>query len=199
MEEKKKSKNQIIIIIIIVLTVIATIIGIVVFISNKATLLTQENYTDYLKISTPVNGGEQYTIHLGTDFKTNYVSKEDFFQNIVMSVNVSGTSDNFIYEEVEVEVRFVGDCPLYQLVKAGSYNSRMAIISPVFSKTGEVTHIDKTLTVKCDVSGNIKSSKENSYTEEIPKKEDKNNYISKEDISKIEKEIKVKGKVKANK
>ena len=186
-----KSKLKIIIPTIIAIVIIV-IIGMVFIINNKSITLTNENYNSYLKISANASLQEQYTVYLDTDYKTNYTHQEEQYQKIYLSVGVEGLSNNFIYEDVEVDVSFSATCPLSKLATKGMYNSRMAIIRPTFTLTKENQNINKTITVKCDVSGNEIYSENNSFTIELPK----DRYVSKDILETIERNINVRGKVK---
>ena len=190
-------KNLKIIIPVVVAIVILAIVGIVVLLNaNKTITLTNDNYEQYLNIassvSTPLNS--QYQVYLGINYFTNstQVSTAPEYKSVLMSCSAKGLSSNYIYEDVEITVHFYGTLPLRELKSKGVYNSKYAIVEPTFEETGESVTIDKTITIKCDSSGNVIANNENSYTENA--KED--NYFSSKDIENIKKDITVKGKIR---
>lgn len=196
--EKEKNNINFKIIIPIVTVVIIAIIGIVVLLNaNKTITLTNDNYEQYLKItsSANVNFNTQYKVYLGTNYFTNsnMVSTANEYTSFSMGCSAKGLSNNYIYEDVEITVHFYGTVPLRELKTKGVYNNRTAIIEPTFANTGENVTIDKTITIKCDSSGNVISNSENSYTE----KAKEGNYFSSKDVeNNIKKDITVKGKVR---
>ena len=193
-KEKKKSKLKIIIPIAVAIVVVA-VVGIIVLSSNKKITLTNDNYEQYLKVISSVNKDSKYTVYLGINYfnNSNQVSTEEEYKKVTMSGSAKGLSSNYIYEDVEITIHFYGTLPLRELKSKGVYNSKYATIPPTFGETGESVTIDKTITIKCDSSGNVISNSENSYTEETKE----NTYFSGTDIeNNIKKDITVKGKIR---
>ena len=197
MEQEKKKLNFKIIIPVVIAIVVLAVVGIVVLNTNKTITLTNDNYEQYLKITSSVNApfDSQYKVYLGINYlnNSNQVSTEEEYKSVLMSGGARGLSSNYIYEDVEITIHFYGTLPLRKLKTAGSYNSTKAVVRPTFEETGESITIDKTITIKCDSSGNTISNSENSYTE----KTKDNTYFSGEDIkNNIKKDITVKGKIR---
>ena len=111
-KEKKKLNFKIIILVAIGLILISALI--IFLLANKSITLTQDNYSSYLQISPIVTPSGQFTVRLDTNYNTGmmYNSTENQYSKVQMSVNSKGLSDNFIYEDVEIEVHFQGDIPL---------------------------------------------------------------------------------------
>ena len=145
MEEKTKKLNLKIIIPVIVAIVIIAVIGIVLLNRNKSIVLNMENYTSYLNIKATVLG------NTSEDFTGNFYKKSSLF------VKCSGTSSNFNYNNIVIQVEFTGTIT--------SYNGTKENIKEIVTLN------------KCDISGNGEIF--------IPLRDvtDKNDYISFKDNS----------------
>ena len=191
-----KNKN-LKIIIPVSIAIIAIIVILIIVLSNKKITLTNENYEQYLSVTTSVYKpfDSKYTVYLGIDRNTNSnkVSTAEEYKKITMSGSAKGASSNYIYEDVEITIHFYGTLPLRELKTEGVYNSYYAVVEPTFEENGETVTIDKTITIKCDSAGNAITNSENTYTEEAKEK----TYFSGSDIdNNIKKDITVKGKVR---
>ena len=118
----------------------------------------------------------------------------DEYSEILMSGYVKGLSNNYIYENAEITIHFYGTIPLRK--EKQKYYGTIAgekLEDTEFENTGENMTIDKTITIKCDSSGNVISNNENSITQQAKS----DTYFNKEDIeSNIKADISVKGKLK---
>ena len=193
---KQNPKLMIIIAIVVVVVVIVTIVGVVVFANgNKGIELTEENYADYLQISAYRRKADDAKEYLYRDKGSAYnIKTTEAYNKINFSGYVKGKSSNFNYEEVEVQIHIYEDCTLYNNDNWQEYGTL------ALRPTTEKQHIDQTITIKCDISGNQKEILGNGDVDVIQSinGESKENYIylkELQDKENVKVDITVKGKV----
>lgn len=169
------------------------ILGLFVFTGCSTKELNSTNYSDYLDVQALNYASDQYRVHLGIYDGSNYSWSEDQYNSIELSVTPKGLSNNYDYDNVEIEVHFYGDIPLYEIDQNGIYYGKNVIKRPTFKKSGSYK-LDKTIKVKCDISGNLKSNEESHHKINLGK----GKYVKKDSLKKINKDIKVTGKIKKN-
>lgn len=174
-QEKKKSKLKIIIPIAIVIIII---LAVATFTSDKSIELTQENYSDYLEVKADI---------LSVDDRYRYNGIEsDCYGTVYLGANVKGLSNNFNYENVEIEVTFTGEVPLY----TQDYEKYQSL-KPV--RATETQEVNEKIIVKGDISGNTKANENN----KIPIKAKYKHYFYRYNVmSNLKVDIKVKGTLK---
>lgn len=143
--EQEKKKINLKIIIPIILVVIIAIVGIVLN-KNNTIKLNMENYTKYLNVQATVLGSTS------DEYIGNFYKKSSLF------VKARGTSNNFNYNDIVIQVEFTGTITRYN---------------------GTTEDIKETVTLnKCDISGNGEI-----FVTLLDEATSKDNYISFKDNS----------------
>lgn len=191
--EKLKEKSKIIIIITIV-AVVAIVAVVMMLTKGNSIELTSENYKDYLSVSTYIAKASDAKEYLYRDKGELYTTSTEAYNKILISGSVKAKSDNFNYEDVEVQIHYYGDVMLYN-------NNWESTKTLSLKPSGEKQHIDKIVTISCDIAGNTKEQSGNGVIEieQQVNGENKENYVYLKDLKDkeiLKVDIKVKGKVR---